>query len=260
MPTPVSTAASVPPQADGPQRRPRLRAPDVVAGALFAVAGAMFVASATASADGDLRVDGTGDLRTAISDRADELGDLQAEVDLLAQRVAQVRQDADPGPALEQLGEEIAQLAPVAGLTEVIGPGVTVVLNDADPPDPIPDGLTGDDYVVHQQDVQGVVNAFWRGGASGVTVMGQRLVSSSAVRCVGNTVILQGRVYSPPFVIEAVGDIAALEQALAEDEAVRLFREWSRVVGLGYQQRVSAELTLPAYTGPISPQYAQVSS
>ncbi len=52
-----------------------------------------------------------------------------------------------------------------------------------------------------------MVNAMWRGGASGVTVMGQRLISTSAVRCVGNTVILQGQVYSPPFVIEAVGDV-----------------------------------------------------
>ena len=79
-----------------------------------------------------------------------------------------------------------------------------------------------------------MVNALWRGGASGVTVMGQRLVSTSAVRCVGNTVILQGQVYSPPFVIEAVGDVARLTAALEADESVPFFREWADVVGLGY--------------------------
>ena len=69
-----------------------------------------------------------------------------------------------------------------------------------------PGGLGPDDLVVHQQDVQAVVNALWRGGADGVQVMDQRLIATSAVRCVGNTLILQGRVYSPPFTVTAVGD------------------------------------------------------
>ena len=116
--------------------------------------------------------------------------------------------------------------------------------------------MTGDDYIVHQQDLQGVVNALWRGNASGVTVMGQRLVSTSAVRCVGNTVILHGRVYSPPFVIEAVGDVLALEASLRTDESVSFFREWAAEVGMGYTQATSPRLVLPAYAGPISPQHA----
>ena len=51
-----------------------------------------------------------------------------------------------------------------------------------------------------------MVNALWQGGAKGIKVMDQRLISTSAVRCVGNTLILQGRVYSPPYKVTAVGD------------------------------------------------------
>jgi uncharacterized protein YlxW (UPF0749 family) len=225
---------------------------------VFAVAGALFVAGATASEDGDLRVDSTGGLRDAIAQRADENATLQGEVNLLADRVAALQQEALQGPVLERTAAQIDELAPVVGLTEVIGPGVTVTLTDAPVPEVIPEGLTGDDYIVHQQDVQGVVNALWRGGASGVTVMGQRLISTSAVRCVGNTVILHGRVYSPPFVIEGVGNVEALEAALATEPAVQFFREWSTVVGLGYEQRASRRLVLPAFSGPLSPKYAQV--
>ena len=89
------------------------------------------------------------------------------------------------------------------------GPGLVVTLDDAqrDPGSPLPPGVTPDDLVVHQQDLQAVVNALWAGGAQGVQVMDQRLVSTSAVRCVGNTLILHGRVYSPPFVVKAVGDV-----------------------------------------------------
>jgi uncharacterized protein YlxW (UPF0749 family) len=234
--------------------------PDLVAGLIFAIAGAMFVAGASASRDGALRVDGTGNLRDAISARADQNAELQARIDVLQARVTALQQQTDPGPALAATQAQIAELAPAVGLTEVRGPGITVTLDDADAPTPIPDGMTGDDYLVHQEDVQGVVNALWRGGASGVTVMGQRLISSSAVRCVGNTVILQGRVFSPPFVIEGVGDVAQMEAALDADESVQFFRAWAQEVGLGYEQIASRELVLPPYTGPISQKYATVVS
>ena len=44
--------------------------------------------------------------------------------------------------------------------------------------------------------------------------MDQRLIATSAVRCVGNTLILQGRVYSPPYRITAIGDPKTLDTAL----------------------------------------------
>jgi uncharacterized protein YlxW (UPF0749 family) len=235
-----------------------VRWPDLVAGAVFAIAGAIFVASATASEDGILRLDRTGGLRDAITARAEENGALQEDVDGLTAQLAALESVDDPGIALERTQEQIADLAPVVGLTEVVGPGVTVTLDDADAPSPMPDGLTGDDYIVHQQDVQGVVNALWRSGASGVTVMGQRLINTSSVRCVGNTVILQGQVYSPPFVISGVGDLDRMLTALEEDESVQFFRQWATVVGMRYEVTQSRELVLPAYTGPLTTNDAQV--
>ena len=53
------------------------------------------------------------------------------------------------------------------------------------------------------------MNAVWAAAADGVAIMDQRLIATSAVRCVGNTLLLQGRTYSPPFVVTAIGDAAA---------------------------------------------------
>ena len=81
---------------------------------------------------------------------------------------------------------------------------MTVALDDAPPQArsrPLPPGIpspTPDDLVVHQQDIQGVVNALWAGGAEAMTLMGQRVIATTAVRCVGNTLLLHGAVYSPP--------------------------------------------------------------
>jgi uncharacterized protein YlxW (UPF0749 family) len=118
-------------------------------------------------------------------------------------------------------------------------------------PDPSPN-----DLVIHQQDLQAVVNALWHGGARGIKVMDQRLIATSAVRCVGNTLILQGRVYSPPYTITAVGDRTALHRALDKDPAVANYLQYVQAYGLGWKVEDHHRTTLPAYTGPMDLRYA----
>jgi uncharacterized protein YlxW (UPF0749 family) len=121
----------------------------------------------------------------------------------------------------------------------------------------LPQGVRPDDVVVHQQDVQAVVNALWAGGAEAMTIMGVRVISTSAVRCVGNTLLLGGRVYSPPFVLTAIGNPDAMTAALGQSDGVRAFRLAASTLGLGYQVRTENDVTVPAYDGSTSLQYAQ---
>jgi uncharacterized protein YlxW (UPF0749 family) len=66
---------------------------------------------------------------------------------------------------------------------------------------------------------------------------------------VGNTLLLHGRVYSPPFVVTAIGDPVRLSGALAASEGVRQFREAAADVGLGYAETVQRDVILPAFEG-----------
>ena len=123
----------------------------------------------------------------------------------------------------------------------------------------VPDGADPDDYVIHQQDVQAVVNALWAGGAEAMMLQDQRVISTSAVRCVGNTLILQGRVYSPPYVITAIGDPPAMQAG------ARSATPTSRTCASGRSRsawattcRPSSEQTFPAYSGSIVPEHATV--
>jgi uncharacterized protein YlxW (UPF0749 family) len=102
------------------------------------------------------------------------------------------------------------------------------------------------------------VNALWTGGAEVMTIMGVRVISTSAVRCVGNTLLLQGRVYSPPFVITAIGDPTSMQLALDTSQAVSIYRQNADVWNLGYSVRNEGVVTLPAYTGSTALQFAQV--
>lgn len=215
-------------------------------------AGLLFATSATTSRGTDLRADRRLQLteliareRSDVSTREREAAALRSDVTAATSRAAARSSDvAAAGPG--------ARLEAAAGLLPVVGPGVTVSLDDAPQrPGRPPLSSDPDDLVVHQQDVQSVVNALWAGGAEAMTLMGQRMVSTSAVRCVGNTVILQGQVYSPPFVVAAIGDPDRLRAALDRDPGVAFFRTFVERFGLGYDVTTSKQLTLPAYSGPL---------
>jgi uncharacterized protein YlxW (UPF0749 family) len=97
-----------------------------------------------------------------------------------------------------------------------------------------------------------VVNALWAGGAEAMKLMDQRVISTSAVRCVGNTLILQGRVYSPPYVIQAIGDPSAMSAALDNSNTVTIYRQYAKLLGLGYDVKSMDKVTFPAYSGSLS--------
>jgi len=155
------------------------------------------------------------------------------------------------------------RLAAAAGLTPATGPALSVALSDAPRSDQQRDldaGASPDDLVIHQQDVQGVVNAMWAGGAEAMSIMGQRVVSTTAVRCVGNTLLLHGRVFGPPFVITAIGNVSSMKRALDVDPDVQIFQQYVAAYGLGYRVRTQSRVTLAAYDGPLELSHAKAVS
>ena len=137
---------------------------------------------------------------------------------------------------------------------------MTVTLTDASPTAPRPPWATPNDLVIHQQDLQAVINALWAGGAEAMTLQDQRVIATSAFRCVGNVLLLHGRHYSPPYVVRAIGDPELLESALLADAQVQLYLEYVEAVGLGWSVNVEAELHLPAHGDVLALTHAEVAS
>ena len=223
----------------------RQHLPRLLVALIALVAGLLLATSAVASQGTDLR-----------SDRRLELADLlarqRAGLEQQERAVVALRADVQGATTRQTTREaarrELVPLSRAAGLLPVTGPGLTVALDDA----PASASSTDpDDLVVHQQDVQAVVNAMWAGGAEAMTLMGQRVISTSAVRCVGNTVVLHGRVYGPPFTVTAIGDPRAMRQALARSPGVQLFRRYVDRFGLGYRTAPEDRVLLPAYDGSL---------
>lgn len=224
----------------------------LLAGALFAVT--------SSTADGtDLRTD-REELTDVIFDRVDAIETLEFQRKLLAADVDELGQAlAAQDETLAAIDKQNAAAAPYAGLTKLTGPGVQVTLTDAPlgPNGQLPPGARGDDVIIHQSDVQGILNAMWAAGVDGIMIQGQRIIGTTAVRCVGNTLLLRGKTYSPPFVIVAVGDQKAIEQALNSTPGVELFLDAVKAFGLGYSVKLIDDVTLPAYDGPLGVAHAE---
>ncbi|MEZ5184612.1 MAG: DUF881 domain-containing protein [Candidatus Nanopelagicales bacterium] len=220
----------------------------VLAAAGFAAAGFMFAASAHTAAGTNLRSD-TAALKDVVAGEAAVVDRRQNEVSQLQERVEVLTRDQE-GTAAARAQGAIDRLSQPVGLLPLTGPGVTVALSDASPEGN--EEANPDDLVVHQQDLQAVINAMWRAGAVGIQVMDQRLINTSAVRCVGNTLILQGRVYSPPFVVTGIGDQAQIERELAHDDYLRGFQAAVEFFGLGYEQSRDDSVTIPGFDGPLN--------
>ncbi|MBK8460986.1 MAG: DUF881 domain-containing protein [Micropruina sp.] len=230
-------------------RAPKLHSFQVrtVSFALCIFAGLMIATGYVNSRGTDLRPSRNTELVGLIRTESERNAELASRVAALRADVDSLAETDDPNP---EAAERLNQAAAVAGQSPVQGPAVSVTLTDA-PLNSNPAGVDGDLLVVHQQDIQAVVNALWSAGAEAMTIQGQRVTSRTGVKCVGNSIVLHGIPYAPPYVVVAIGDQSRLETALATSTYLEIYRQYVRAYGLGYSSARLDQVTLPAYRGSV---------
>ena len=206
------------------------------------MAGAADAASAT-------RLETLQELYNQVTDERDGLSDqvsqLQSELELYREQAA-----AGSAGSLA-LAAELEQMEITAGLTDVEGPGVTVVLEDS-----AQANVTGNeaDYLIHDNDLLSVINELRSAGAEAISLNGERILATSEVRCTGAVVTVNGRRYASPYVLFAIGDADTLYSALTmRNGVVDILGQW----GINVRVSVSDQLLIPAYSGTVDYQYAR---
>jgi uncharacterized protein YlxW (UPF0749 family) len=195
---------------------------------------------------------GPDGLAGMVEDQAREVARLEAD----GERLDAELDDAASTASIPTPGPEGAWLDVATGRIAIEGPGITITLDDAPAPLTGEGDLPPDAYVVHQEDIEAVLNTLWSAGAEAVAIQGQRLTSLSGVRCVGNVLLLGGRTYSPPYAIDAVGDPDTLTEALETSPVTEPYRTWAASVGLAWSIRPHTSLRIdPGPGGSITLRY-----
>ena len=225
------------------------------------VSGALLAVSYTNSAGTDLRPGRYTDLASLVRDEAQQYDELRAEVADVTAEVDRLAASVDDRE-VERAQRRAAALEGPAGLRPRSGQGVVVTLSDA-PADLIEQAIATSTIdpnllVVHQQDIQAVVNAMWVGDAAAITIQGQRVITTTGIKCEGNAVQLQGRPYPQPYQIAAVGDPARLLAAIDEDPTISAYRADAEDPDIAVGWEVDVEpVVAPAYDGVLALSYAE---
>ena len=191
----------------------------------------------------------TSDLSTLVRTRQEQVRQLETEVSSLDAAIEGFS-PAQSGTAAED--------AFTAGSTRpVSGPGVQITLSDA-PAGQVPAGANPDDLVIHQQDIEDTMNALWSGGAEAMTVQGVRVTDRTVIRCIGNVILVDGTSFSPPYVIQAIGDPAALHAAVASNPRMVNYQAYVAKYGLGWDMQTKDALSFAPATTSLTVNYATV--
>ena len=227
--------------------------------AVCAAAGLLLGVTHGVSGGGEIRRSDAPRLVDLVRETQQSVDRLTAERDAMVSEIDNHHGDS-PGTdaALAAITRRADILAAQGGLTPLRGPGLVVTLNDAqrDAQGRFPRDASPDDLVVHQQDIQAVLNALWSAGAEGIQMQDQRIIATSSPRCVGNTLLLNGRTYSPPYVISAIGDAPAMQDALSKAPMVSLYKQYAVRFGLRYTEE-PREVELARYGPPVRMKFAQ---
>jgi uncharacterized protein YlxW (UPF0749 family) len=229
----------------------RLRPMVVIACVLLGFLAALVLRSRPASPES--RVPRRYQLAALIERQRRTSANLQGQVEELRKEIDDLRSHgAGQQQGSAALEAQLTDAGLTAGLSAMRGAGLKVTLDDSRI-DRAPSGNVND-LVVHSQDVQAVVNALWQAGAEAVAINGQRLVGTSAVLCVGNTLLLNGSVHSPPYEVTALG---ASREVFETDSLVRRLHSDASTFGLRFSVDAEDRLRVPAYAGVATTRYAR---
>lgn len=145
----------------------------------------------------------------------------------------------------DMIGNETEQLKMIIGEHDLSGPGVVVFISDG--VRDLTSGESPNNLLVHDIDIRAILDDLRNAGAEAISVNDERiLLERSEIRCVGPTILVNDKLFAPPFVVKAIGDRKLLEASLnAPQSALDLLRGW----GLQIEVNTSMYVEIPRYKG-----------
>jgi len=191
------------------------------------------------------------ELIAMIKNLEDERDKITQELQASRGRLNEIEQKLGQGDAqTRELSQQLQEARVQAGLIAMKGPGVAVTLSDSKRrPGPDEDAYF---FIVHDVDLQSLVNELFAAGAEAVSVNDQRIITRSSIRCVGPSVLVNTVQLASPFVVKCIGAAKDIESGLTmpsgfRDSMAMLIRSGGEV-----KIAVQEEVVIPAFSGSLS--------
>jgi uncharacterized protein YlxW (UPF0749 family) len=146
----------------------------------------------------------------------EQLSAIEAERDVLWKNIGNNLNNQEINELLKQRDYEYLR----AGLVSVTGDGVVITMEDA----PAKGDLDIEEYIIHDRNVNDILDELKANGAQAISVNGERVVLNTKPVCAGPTIIVNESRYPPPYVIKAIGDPDILYDAIESMTQVAFMR------------------------------------
>jgi len=148
----------------------------------------------------------------------------------------------------EEIQESLEKSRILAGMIDLEGPGIEIVLNDRKREDIFTkDPRFLNYYIVHDSDLLNVINELRAAGAEAIAINGVRILSTSRISCGGPTInVGKEQRFAPPFVIHAIGDPDKLAAYFEQEDSIyHSLTFW----GLEFSIKKKDRIEIPRYMG-----------
>lgn len=174
-------------------------------------------------------------------------------------RIDQLREKQVNVGELSVLQNELEWLRRRTGLTQVTGPGITVILDDneelakaAKANNPLT--FDPNSYIIHDKDLLYLVNDLKIGGAEAISINNQRIISSSDIRCVGTVILVNSTRLAPPYEIRAIGNPEKLMKQVTNGQTY----PWLESRDFPVEIIQEESILIPTYKGSFATGHLQV--
>lgn len=146
------------------------------------------------------------------------------------------------------------ELKKLIGLTPVSGSGVEIVLDDS-PFARRESAEVLDKALIHAADLRDAVNLLQASHATAIAINQQRVIATTSIASVGNSILVNNSYLVPPFIITATGDPEISLRRLMDASALPDLYKRKAENHIHFSFKVNKTLVIPVYNGDLRFKY-----
>ena len=158
-------------------------------------------------------------MKNEIEESKNQIKNLNKSIDEKNIKLNELRQviKEDDKSLEKYISEEIELLKLVAGLKDIRGPGIRFTIADNEEKEVLGESIQDD--IIHDSEIQIILNDLKNAGAEAISINGERVVYRSEVKCGGPIIRINGRSSANPFVIDVIGEPKLLYSSVTAKES-----------------------------------------
>lgn len=155
------------------------------------------------------------------------------------------------GNSSEEKQEELKKYNQILGLTDVTGEGIVMTVTDSAQSST---AIDMNNLIIHDSDLRSLVNELSNAGAEAISINDERIVSTTAITCAGNVILINGNKVGSPFTIEAIGNQASLYGAITRAGG---YTYGLKARSIQVETKKVNNIQISRYTGALTQKYAK---